>query len=158
MNELLERETTMTRLLRRRRGFTLIELLLVMVIIAVLAALVIPRFAGRSEDARKGAAETQIKSLFGTALDIYETDNGTYPSTSQGLSALRAEPSSDPQPKSWKGPYLKSDVPSDPWGNEYVYRFPGTQNKDSYDLSSMGPDGREGTDDDIANWDTGASE
>ncbi|MEZ6187024.1 MAG: type II secretion system major pseudopilin GspG [Planctomycetota bacterium] len=136
----------------RRRGFTLIELLLVMVIIAVLAALVIPSFVGRGEQAKKGAAETQIKSLFGTALDTYEVDNGSYPTTNQGLEALRAKPSAAPEPKQWSGPYLKSDVPDDPWGNPYNYRSPGQHNAQTYDLSSMGPDGREGTEDDITNW------
>lgn len=139
---------------RRRAGFTLIELLLVMVILAVLAALVLPRFAGRSEEAREKAAQTQIQSLFGTALDVYESDNGAYPSTNQGLEALRSEPTGDPKPKHWKGPYLKSEVPKDPWGNEYVYRAPGTKNPSGYDLSSTGPDGRDGTEDDIANWTT----
>jgi len=139
---------------RRRRGFTLIELLLVMVILAVLAALVIPKFAGRGEDARKSAAQTQISSLFGTALDVYEADNGAYPVTAQGLQALRSKPSTAPEPKRWKGPYLKGDVPLDPWGNAYVYRAPGQNNADGYDLFSIGPDGREGTEDDIVNWGT----
>ncbi|MGE0710179.1 MAG: type II secretion system major pseudopilin GspG [Planctomycetota bacterium] len=138
--------------MRRHRGFTLIELLLVMIILAVLAALVVPKFAGKSEQARISAATTQIKSLFGTALDVYEADNGAYPSTAQGLDALRAQPSSNPQPRNWKGPYLKGDIPKDPWGNDYVYRSPGTQNPDGYDLLSPGPDGREGSEDDITNW------
>ena len=137
---------------RLARAFTLIELLLVMVILAVLAALVLPRFAGRSEEARQKAAQTQISSLFGTALDVYEADNGHYPSTSQGLNALRTKPSGAPEPRQWKGPYLKSDIPNDPWGNAYVYRAPGTQNATSYDLLSMGPDAREGTEDDVKNW------
>lgn len=135
-----------------RRAFTLIELLLVMVILAVLAALVVPRFAGRGEEARQNAALTQIKSLFGTALDTYEADNGTYPTTSQGLQALVTQPNSAPEPKHWKGPYLKGDVPNDPWGNAYIFRSPGTQNTSGYDLLSVGPDGREGTEDDITNW------
>ncbi len=146
------------KLQRRRRsfqaGFTLIELLLVMVIIAVLAAIVVPRFAGQGEEARKTSADSQIKSMFGTALDTYEVHCGKYPTTAQGLDALRTEPTSDPKPKDWKGPYLKSDVPMDPWGNEYIYRAPGSHNADSYDLSSAGPDGQEGTDDDITNWST----
>ncbi len=142
----------MRSLRRSRRAFTLIELLLVMVILAVLAALVIPRFAGRSEEAREKAALTQISSLFGTALDMYEADNGHYPTTSQGLDALRVKPSGAPEPKGWKGPYLKSEVPNDPWGNPYVYRCPGTQNVDGYDLLSLGADGREGTEDDVKNW------
>ena len=136
---------------RRRAGFTLIELLLVMIILAVLAALVLPRFTGRAEDANKGAAETQIKSLFGVALDMYEADNGRFPTTAQGLQALRTIPTAAPQPKNWKG-YLKSDVPNDPWGNPYIYRSPGQVNTDSYDLISAGPDGREGSEDDITNF------
>ena len=139
------------------RAFTLIELLLVMVILAVLAALVVPRFAGRSEDARKKAALTQIKSLFSTTLDTYEADNGTYPTTAQGLQALSATPSAAPQPKNWKGPYLKGEVPKDPWGQDYVYRSPGTQNPNGYDLLSPGPDAREGTEDDITNWGTSSN-
>lgn len=135
-----------------RRSFTLIELLLVMVILAVLAALVVPKFAGRSEDARKKAALTQVKSLFGTALDTYEADNGAYPSTAQGLDALSNAPTSAPQPKNWQGPYLKGNVPNDPWGKPYIYRSPGTQNKNGYDLFSAGPDATEGNEDDITNW------
>ena len=137
---------------RRRSAFTLIELLLVMVIIAVLAALVIPRFAGRSEEARRTATQTQISSHFGTALDVYEADNGSYPTTAQGLEALRAKPTSAPEPRAWRGPYLKSELPLDPWGNAYVYTAPGTHNRDGYDLWSFGPDGRDGTEDDITNW------
>lgn len=139
---------------RMRRGFTLIELLLVMVILAVLAALVLPKFTGRTEDANKTAAQTQISSLFSTALDLYEADNGHFPSTAQGLQALRTQPSSAPEPKHWKGPYLKSDIPNDPWGNEYIYRSPGQKNPTGYDILSGGPDGREGTEDDITNWTT----
>ena len=138
--------------LARNRGFTLIELLLVIVIIATLAALVVPQFSGRSEEARRAAAKTQIESLFGIALDLYEADNGAYPSTDQSLDALRAQPGGSPEPRNWKGPYLKKNVPQDPWGNEYHYRCPGDINPDGYDLLSVGPDGREGTDDDIASW------
>ena len=138
--------------MRTRRAFTLIELLLVMVILAVLAALVLPRFAGRSEDARQKAAQTQITSLFGLALDVYEADNGSYPSTTQGLDALWGQPTGTPEAKNWKGPYLKSQAPQDPWGNAYVYRQPGTKNPSAYDLSSSGADGREGTEDDITSW------
>ena len=140
---------------RAARAFTLIELLLVMVILAVLAALVVPRFAGRSEDAKKKAALTQVKSLFGTALDTYEADNGSYPTTAQGLAALSAPPTTAPQPKNWQGPYVKGEIPMDPWGKAYVYRAPGAKNTTSYDLSSAGPDGTEGTEDDITNWSTG---
>lgn len=137
---------------RRAAGFTLIELLLVMVIIAVLAALVLPRFVGRGEDARVQAANTQVNSLFSVALASYEVDNGAFPSTAQGLEALSVKPTSAPEPKAWKGPYLAKTVPNDPWGKPYVYRNPGTRNVDGYDLLSVGPDGNEGTEDDIGNW------
>ncbi|MFB3895031.1 MAG: type II secretion system major pseudopilin GspG [bacterium] len=140
-----------------QKGFTLIEIMVVVIIIGVLAALVVPQFTGRTERARIAAAKTQIDSLFSTALDMYEADNGTYPSTDQGLAALRVQPTTDPAPKNWKGPYLKKDVPLDPWGNAYVYTYPGTHNTAGYDLYSYGPDGQDGTDDDIANWTTTSS-
>jgi general secretion pathway protein G len=135
-----------------QKGFTLIEIMVVVIIIGILAALVIPKFAGRTEQARIAAANTQIKSLFGSALDMFEADNGSYPSTDQGLQALVVQPTTDPAPKNWKGPYLKSDIPLDPWGKPYVYSYPGTHNANGYDIYSFGPDGQEGTDDDITNW------
>ena len=139
---------------RLSAGFTLIELLLVMVILAVLAAIVLPKLTGRAEDANNTAAGTQINSSFSVALDLYEADNGKYPNTAQGLDSLRSIPSAAPAPKHWKGPYLKRDVPNDPWGNPYVYRSPGQKNPSGYDLLSPGSDGREGTEDDITNWTT----
>ena len=131
----------------RGRGFTLIELLLVMVIIAVLAAIVVPRFTSRSEDARKAAAKSDITS-YETMLDAFEVDNGRYPSSDEGLNALVTAPSNV---SNWKGPYIKV-LRNDPWGHAYVYRFPGQHNTNSYDLFSMGPDGQEGGTDDIDNW------
>jgi general secretion pathway protein G len=134
----------------RNRAFTLIELLLVLVILGVLALVVVPKFAGRSEEARKTAARTDISMLEGQ-IDIFEQDCGRFPSNDEGLAALVAQPPNAPK---WKGPYIKRGVPKDPWGNEYAYRYPGTHNVNSYDLYSMGPDGREGGDD-IDNWTTG---
>ena len=134
---------------KRKTGFTLIELLLVIVIIATLAAIVVPQLAGRSEDARIGAAKAQIAS-FETALDQYEVDNGAYPTSEQGLQALWVNPDPSKLTK-WKG-YLKKEVPNDPWGNPYVYKAPGVHHPKSYDILSSGPDGREGSDDDIGNW------
>lgn len=134
-----------------RRGFTLIELLLVMVIIAVLAAVVLPKLAGKGEDARQAATKSQI-AIFSNALSVYEIDNGAYPTTAQGLDALRNKPAGNPEPKGWKRAYLDKDVPLDPWGNPYIYRSPGTRNADGYDLLSVGADGREGTEDDLGNW------
>jgi len=139
---------------RNRRGraasgaFTLIELLLVMVILSVLAAVVVPKFTRRSEQARITAARTDIAHL-GVALDAFEIDTGRYPTTQEGLDALVEEPS---DVLDWKGSYIQRGVPSDPWGNPYVYRCPGEHNSDGYDLHSYGPDGQDGGDDDIDNW------
>ena len=132
---------------RQQRAFTLIELLLVLVILGILAAIVVPKFAGRTEQARVTAAQTQISS-FSTALDAFEVDNGYYPKGKSGLTDLVTQPR---DAKNWHGPYLK-DIPKDPWQNDYIYECPGRHNTTSYDLMSMGPDGRSGGDDDIANW------
>ena len=132
----------------RRRGFTLIELLLVLVILAILAAVVVPKFTGRSDDARIAAAKTDIAQME-TALDAFEVDAGRYPASDEGLGALMVQPANV---KTWKGPYLKRDVPKDPWDQPYVYRFPGQNNPTSYDLFSTGKDQREGGGDDITNW------
>ena len=131
----------------RSTGFTLIELLLVLVILGVLAAIVVPKFAGRTEQARKTAAQSQI-AAFGTVLDAFEVDNGYYPRGKNGLSDLVVQPR---DAKKWSGPYIK-EVPKDPWGNDYSYECPGKNNPTSYDVMSMGPDGRVGGDDDITNW------
>lgn len=140
---------------KARGGFTLVELLLVIIIIATLAAIVVPRFTGRSEEARITAAKADITTLE-TQLDIYALDNlDKYPTTEQGLKALVEKPTTPPEPKKWKGPYLKKGVPVDPWGNEYKYGFPGAHNPSSFDLWSMGPDGQDGGGDDIANWGEG---
>lgn len=131
-----------------RRGFTLVEMLLVLVILATLAAIVIPKLTGRSQQAQETAAKTQISSI-STALDAFEVDNGYYPSGKEGLLDLTEQPK---EAKNWRGPYLKLAVPNDPWGNAYLYEAPGKNNANGYDLSSMGPDGRVGGDDDITNW------
>ncbi|MBI3322559.1 MAG: type II secretion system major pseudopilin GspG [Candidatus Omnitrophica bacterium] len=131
-------------------GFTLIELMLVLVILSAIAAMVVPRLAGRSEEARRKVAEADIKGNLSVALKLYEVDNGRYPSTEQGLSALMSKPSSPPVPKDWKGPYLEQE-PLDPWQKTYIYRYPGTHPPRDYDLFSHGPDGVE-SDDDIKNW------
>jgi general secretion pathway protein G len=132
----------------RAQAFTLVEMLLVLVILATLAAIVIPKMAGRSKEAQVTAAKSQISSLE-LALDSFEVDNGYYPNSGD-LDALLNAPANA---QNWKGPYLKKGVPLDPWGNPYTYEYPGKHNANGYDLLSMGPDGREGTDDDINNWD-----
>jgi len=131
-----------------RQGFTIIELILVMVIIATLAAIVIPKFAGRSEQAKLTAAQAQISSI-SLALDAFEVDTGSYP-RSGNLNLLITPPN---DATGWKGPYLSKGIPLDPWGNAYTYDYPGKHNTNGYDLVSAGPDGRMGTDDDINNWD-----
>ena len=134
---------------RREGGFTLIELLLVVVIIGILAAIVVPKLAGRSEEARISAAKADIAVLSGM-LSTYEVDNGRYPSTDQGLMALIARPGGSPEPKNWKGPYIKTaELPKDPWGHDYIYLSPGVKHPSDFDLFSMGPDEKGGTDDDI---------
>jgi len=133
---------------RIARAFTLIELLLVLVILATLAALVVPKFTRRSEQAKVTAARTDVASIE-TALDVFEVDCGRYPSTEEGLRALTEQPSAAAD---WHGPYLKRGMPKDPWGNLYIYRYPGQHNASGYDLTSFGPDGQEGGEDDIDNW------
>ena len=132
-----------------RRAFTLIELLLVLVILAVLAAVVVPKFTGRSEDAKIKATQAEI-TIIDSAIDRFEIDTGRLPSTDEGVGALIQAP---PNVTNWKGPYLKKGLPKDQWNNPYVYRYPGQHNPDGFDLYSMGPDGRDGNDD-ITNWAT----
>ncbi len=132
---------------RRQSGFTLVELLLVLTILGILAALVVPKMVGRSEQARQTAAKTDI-STFGTALDAFEVDNGNYPRGKNGLQDLVVQPRDC---ANWHGPYVK-EIPKDPWGNDYIYECPGKHNPKSYDLYSVGPDGRLGTEDDVCNW------
>jgi general secretion pathway protein G len=131
----------------RAHAFTLIELLLVLVILGILAAIVIPKFSGRTEQAKITAARTQISS-FSTALDAFEVDNGYYPKGRDGLQDLIQQPR---DAQNWRGPYLK-EIPKDPWNSDYVYEYPGKVNANSYDLVSFGPDGRQGGDDDITNY------
>jgi general secretion pathway protein G len=133
--------------LRSVAAFTLIELLLVLVILAVLAAVVVPKFTNRSEQAKITAAKTDLANLEGV-LDTFEIDVGRFPTSDEGLRALVQQP---PSARTWKGPYIKRGIPNDPWGNPYIYQYPGQHNTTQYDLHSMGPDGHEGGDD-IDNW------
>lgn len=144
------RRRTQQNVSRRRlqRGFTLIELLLVLVILATLAAVVVPKFTRRSEQARITAARMDIANLE-VCLDAFEIDTGRYPTTEEGLGALVEPPAGI---KGWHDSYIKRGVPKDPWGSLYVYRCPGQHNTRGYDLHSFGPDGQDGGGDDIDNW------
>jgi general secretion pathway protein G len=138
---------------KNRGGFTLIEILLVVVIIGILAAIVVPRLTGTREDANIAAAKKTM-AILRDALNRFEIDTGKYPTTEQSLTAIIAIPS--PEPKGWKGPYIQSKaIPLDPWGNPYIYRYPGTQDPKYFDLITMGPDGQEGGSDDIDVLDLG---
>ncbi|WP_396207064.1 type II secretion system major pseudopilin GspG [Gemmatimonas sp.] len=136
-----------------RAGFTLIEILVVIAVIAILASLVAPNVFQHVGTARSTTARSQVEML-ATALDAYRLDNGHYPSTAQGLTALVGAPSDEPG-ANWRGPYLRRAVPLDPWGKPYVYRYPGEANPAGFDLLSFGADGRAGGDGenaDILGW------
>lgn len=137
---------------QRQRGFTLIEIMVVIVILGVLAALVVPKIMSRPDEARVVAAKHDISAI-GQALKLYKLDNGSYPTTEQGLKALIAKPSVAPVPNNWKtGGYLDK-LPQDPWGRDYQYLSPGV--KGEIDVFSFGADGAvggEGTDADIGSW------
>ncbi len=135
---------------RAQRGITLIEMLVVVTIIALFAALVGPRMFGQADKAKRTAARAQINS-FMTALGAFKLDTGTFPSTDQGLQALRVKPENANQ---WSGPYLPQDIPMDPWGTPYLYKFPGDHG-DEPDVISLGSDkqpGGDGTAADIVSW------
>ena len=138
---------------RRRRGqsgVTLIEMLVVVTIIALFAALVLPKMLGQADKARRTAARSQINSYL-TALGSYKLDVGVYPTTEQGLQALRVKPENV---ENWQGPYVQQDVAPDPWGHPYIYKFPGDHGDDP-DLISLGADGQQGGDGinaDIVSW------
>jgi general secretion pathway protein G len=137
-----------------RRGFTLIEILVVITVIGLLAALVGPRILGRVSEAKSATGKAQLEML-SVALDNYRLDNGSYPTTEQGLAALQEKPTRDPAPLNWRGPYLKRNIPADPWGRPYVYRSPGEHDPGGNDLSSLGKDGQpggQGEDADITSW------
>ena len=124
---------------RRRAGFTLVEIMLVVVIIGVIAALFVPNLIGRSDQARRTAAMTDLRSV-GATLDMYRLDNAHYPSTDQGLEALVNKPSGLPEPMNYTPGGYARKVPTDPWQNPYVYINAG----DTFELYSLGADGKEG--------------
>lgn len=139
-----------TRRNRRQAGVTLIEMLVVVTIIALFAALVGPRLLSRTDTARVTAARAQINS-FMTALGAYKLDTGLFPTTEQGLQALRARPEGLNQ---WQGPYLPQEIPHDPWGRAYLYKYP-SENGDEPEIICLGADGQPGGESinaDIVSW------
>jgi len=138
----------------RRAGFTLIEIMVVILVLGMLAALVAPNIVRNVGTAKSAAARSQVE-LLGAALDAYRLDNDDYPTTEQGLAALRSAPVAAPRPRNWRGPYLKKNVPLDPWGRAYLYRFPGLESGQTYELLTYGRDGvdgGEGEDADVRSW------
>jgi general secretion pathway protein G len=140
----------MTRENRRRAGVTLIEMMVVVTIIALFAALVLPRMIGQSDRARRVSAKAQINAYL-TALGSYKLDTGIYPTSEQGLQALRVKPDGI---ENWQGPYTDKEIGNDPWGHPFVYKYPG-EHGDDPDIISYGRDGQaggDGNDADIVSW------
>jgi general secretion pathway protein G len=136
----------------RRAGFTLVELLIVLGILVLLLAMVVPKLLGSRKRAQIDAAKTQI-GLFRAPLEQYYLDCNQFPSTEQGLEALVTQPPDLPENVKWQGPYVNGNLGNDPWNNTYQYEYPATHgNSDTPDIWSYGPDGEEGTDDDVTSW------
>jgi general secretion pathway protein G len=136
-----------------RAGFTLLEMMVVLAIIGTLALLVGPSVLKHVGDANTTTAKSQIE-IFAVALDAYRLDTGRYPTTEEGLAALRLAPAGEQQ-TGWRGPYLRKAIPLDPWRRPYVYRAPGIRNPDSYDVYTLGRDGQpggDGEDADVTSW------
>ena len=139
---------------RHRAGFTLIEMLVVIAIIATLAAVIAPAIFRNVGDSKTAAAHSQVE-LFAMALGSYRLDNDAFPTTEQGLEALRTAPTSGELPRRWRGPYLSKVIAPDPWGRPWLYVSPGRANPQSFDLYTLGRDGRiggEGEDADVTSW------
>lgn len=124
----------------RRRGFTLIELMVVILIIAILAAMVVPKVIGRTSDAKIAKAKSDISALT-SQVEAFRLDTGRYPTVEEGLQALRVPPA---DVQNWKGPYLNKDIPLDPWNNNYEYEYPGPFGPESFIIRSYGADAQPG--------------
>jgi general secretion pathway protein G len=150
MKEVEMKAQNMTMKRRKQQGFTLIELMVVVVILAILAAIAVPKLMDRPDEARLVKAKQDIGAI-SSALQLYKLDNYRYPNTDQGIEALVTKPTTEPEPKNWKQ-YLQQ-VPKDPWGNDYIYLSPGEHGDfDLYTLGADGEDGGEGIDATIGNW------
>jgi len=133
----------------KQKGFTLLEIMVVIVILGVLASMVVPNLMGNKDKADRQKVISDVIALE-NSLDMYKLDNSVYPSTEQGLEALVDEPSGSPEPRNYREDGYIKRLPQDPWGNDYILNSPGEHGK--IDVLSVGPDGEEGTDDDIGNW------
>lgn len=147
----MKRWTSLPRnLLRRtRKGLSLMEMIIVIGLIALIAGLIIPRVGGLFGGAEEDVVRTYVRTGIATNLMQYRLHMGSFPSTEQGLEALRSNPTGSNR---WRGPYVDGSIEPDPWDQPYQYRYPGSRNPNSYDLWSMGPDRQNGTADDIGNW------
>jgi general secretion pathway protein G len=135
----------------KQRGFSLIEIMVVVVILGILASIVVPKIMSRPDEARIVKAKQDVLAIQ-NALDLYKLDNGTYPSTDQGLVALVEKPSSSPVPENWQQ-YLKS-LPKDPWNRDYLYLNPGEHSDvDVFTLGADGQAGGTGVNAEVGNWD-----
>ncbi len=134
---------------KQQKGFTLLEIMVVIVILGVLASMVVPNLMGNKDKADRQKVVSDVIALE-NSLDMYKLDNGVYPTTEQGLEALTEEPSGSPEPRNYREDGYIKRLPQDPWGNDYILNSPGEHGK--IDVLSVGPDGEEGTDDDIGTW------
>jgi general secretion pathway protein G len=142
-------ESVVMRVSNKQQGFTLLEIMVVIVILGVLSAMIVPNLLGNKEKADQQKVVSDIIALE-NSLDMYKLDNSRYPTTDQGLEALISKPSGSPEPRNYREDGYLKRLPTDPWGNPYLLTSPGE--KGNIDIFSVGPDGEEGTDDDIGNW------
>lgn len=144
---------TRARVRRARRGFTLLEVLMVIVIIGILAAFVVPALMGTQGRAQVDQTTNMIRSGFTTPLETFRMHTGRFPTTDEGLIVLLKKPDDEEIAEKWSGPYIKDEkMLKDAWGRDLIYVSPGNVNETGYDLSSAGPNGNEGDDDDIVSW------
>ncbi|MCW8996358.1 MAG: type II secretion system major pseudopilin GspG [Psychromonas sp.] len=137
----------------KQQGFTLLEIMVVIVILGILASMIVPNLMGNKDKADRQKVVSDVVALE-NAMDMYKLDNGVYPSTDQGVEALVTQPSGSPAPRNYREDGYIKRLPQDPWGNDYILNNPGEHGK--IDILSVGPDGEEGTDDDIGNWNLSA--